>query len=294
MSIETVAVTGGSGFIGSEIVDVLNERGYATVNLDRERGGGDAAADQFLRTDLLDAGETYGSLAKSDADAVVHMGTIVHPRNDPGHVTFESNAMSAYHVLEVAESLGLESACLASSIHALGWGYQETPPEIDYLPIDEEHRVSPRDPYALGKHVTETLCDGFARKEGAPRTLSTLRFPAVCTTDQLRRRYAEADRSLDALRERYDPNGNPGFAYVHVRDAAELAVLTVEADYEGHETFWTVAPDTTADAPTEELIETFYPEMEVRQPLSGTDGFFDISKARETVGWEPSRSWRDL
>ena len=36
MSIEQVAVTGGSGLIGSEIIDVLDERDYTATNLDRE------------------------------------------------------------------------------------------------------------------------------------------------------------------------------------------------------------------------------------------------------------------
>ena len=292
MDIDTVAVTGGSGLIGSEILEVLNEHGYHSVNLDRERG--EDVADEFYYTDLLDAGETYGAIARCDADAIIHMGTIVHPLNTPGYVTFESNAMTSYHVLEVAEELGLEAACLASSINAHGWGYQEVPPEIDYLPLDEEHRVSPRDPYALGKYVTEVLCDGFARKNRPPQTIATLRFPGVYTTERLREQIAEADRSLDALRERYEPGENPIFSYVHVRDAAKLAVLTIEADYDGHETFWAVAPDSSADAPTEELIETFYPEMEIRTPLTGTDGLIDVSKARELVGWEPTHSWRDM
>lgn len=292
MTIETVAVTGGSGFIGGEIVEVLNDRGYETVNIDRESG--DGSPDQFVCADVTDAGEAYGAIARVDADAVIHMATITNPRHDPGHVTFESNAMSGYTVLEVAEELGLEAATLASSVHAYGWAYQDDPIEIDYLPLDEEHRVSPRDPYALGKHVTEELCDGFARKGGPPHTLATLRFPWVASDEQLRDRFADADRSLPALRERYDPDENPLFAYVHVRDAAELAVLTIEADYEGHERFCAVAPDSTADAPTEEVLETFYPDTEVRQPLTGTDGLFDVSKARDLVGWDPGRSWRDL
>jgi hypothetical protein len=46
--------------------------------------------------------------------------------------------------------------------------------------------------------------------------------------------------------------------------------------------------------PTEQVIEEFYPDTEVREPLTGTDGLFDISKTREMVGWEPTHSWRDF
>jgi len=292
MSIETVAVTGGEGFIGSEIIEVLNERDYRTASLDVEPGGSDA--DGFRNADLTDAGETYGALAATDADAVVHMGTIIDPEHDPEHVVFESNAMSAYTVLEAAQSLDIEAACLASSIHAHGWGFQAAPPDIEYFPIDEGHPETPRDPYGLGKYVTEELCDGFARRRGPPHRLGTFRFPGVMTTDQLRRKFADRDRSMTALRDQYDRSRNPGLAYVHVRDAARLVADVVEADFEGHERFWTVASDTTAEAPTEEFLADFYPDIERRGELSGADALVSNAKAKELVGWEDERTWRDL
>jgi nucleoside-diphosphate-sugar epimerase len=292
MSIETVAVTGGSGTIGSEIIEVLEEEGYHTVNLDQRRDD-DGVADEFIEVDLLDAGETHGALARSGADAAIHMGTIVHPLNDPGFVTFESNVMSTYVLLEAAEALGLEAVSIASSVNAHGWSYQDVPPEIDYLPIDEAHRVSPRDPYGLAKYVAEVTADGFGRREGPPERLATLRIYAALDDEHLSN-MADRDRTIEDLREEYEPGDNPEFAYLHVRDAATLAVRTIEADYAGHETFWAVAPDTSVDVPTEQLIEEFYPDTEVREPLTGTDGLFDVSKAREMVGWEPSHSWRDF
>jgi nucleoside-diphosphate-sugar epimerase len=293
VSVETVAVTGGSGTIGSEIVDVLGEAGYRSVNLDRRRRE-DGAADAFVRVDLLDAGEVYGALARWDADAVIHMGTIPNPRGDPAHVTYESNVMSSYVVLEAAAHLGLEAVCLASSVNAHGWSFQEAPPEIDYLPIDEAHRVSPRDPYGLGKYVVEVTADGFGRRPGPPARIATLRFSSAHDDEHLRR-LADRDLTLADLRERYDPGDNPGFRYLHVRDAATLAVRAIEpgADYAGHETFWAVAPDSTVTVPTEELLAAFYPDTEVRKPLTGTDGLFDVSKARELTDWEPRHTWRD-
>lgn len=292
MSLDTVAVTGGSGTIGSEILDMLAEAGYHSVNLDA-RADDDGSADSFVRVDLLDAGDVYSALAQWDADAVIHMGTLPSPTRDPGHVTFESNVMTSYNVLEAAEDLDLEAVCLASSVNAHGWTFQDEPPEIDYLPIDEAHRVSPRDPYGLGKHVIEVVADGFARRDGAPDTLATLRYSGACSDEHLAH-LAERDVSMADLRDRYDPGENPGFRYLHLNDAATLAVRAVEADYGGHETFWAVAPDSTVDVPTEELLAEFYPDTEIKRPLSGSDGLFDVSKAQEMLGWESFRSWRDL
>jgi nucleoside-diphosphate-sugar epimerase len=223
------------------------------------------------------------------------MGTITNPRHDPGHVTYESNVMSTYNVLEAAEELGLEAVSIASSVNAHGWSFQAAPPEIEYLPIDEEHAVSPRDPYGLAKRVLEVTAEGVARRDTSPDRIATLRISSAHTDEDLAEMAAK-DPTLEDLREQYEPGDNPTFRYLHVRDAARLAVRAIEPDgeYDGHETVWAVASDTRVDVPTEDLLEAFYPDTEVRAPLSGSDGLFDVSKARDLVGWEPERSWRTL
>lgn len=106
MAIATVAVTGGNGRIGEAILESLTDHGYRTVNLARGKQREDVS-DEYLQTDLLDAGEVYGSLAASSADAVIHMGTILAPGRHPGYVVYESNVVFSYHVLEAATELGL-------------------------------------------------------------------------------------------------------------------------------------------------------------------------------------------
>jgi nucleoside-diphosphate-sugar epimerase len=288
MTIDRVAVTGGNGTIGEAILREFADTGYETVDLSRgERR--EAVADSYRTTDLLDAGETYGSLAASDADAVVHMGTIPSPARHPEHVTFESNAMSAYHVLESATELGLEAVVLPSSINAMGADYQDAPTDVRYLPVDEYHPLTPRDPYALGKRTTEVLGDGFGRRSDAPQVAS-LRYPWVATDERLRERVAETDRSLEAVREH---GRSTLFSYLHVADAATIARRAVEADLDGHEAFWAVAADTNVDAPSGQIAAECYPDADRRESLDGRQSLISTDKARELLGWEPDRSWRD-
>lgn len=293
MSIETVAVTGGNGRIGEAILADLADEGYQVVNVARGKRR-EEVSHQYLRTDLLDAGNVYGSLAESDADAVIHMGTIPAPYSNPGYEVYESNVMSTYHVLEAATGLDLEAACIASSINAMGSSYQEAPMEVDYLPVDESHRLTPRDPYATGKHALEVTCDGFGRQETDPVTISSLRYPWVAREDELRERFADADRSLDAVGEDTTGGRNELFAYIHISDAAEIARKAIEADFEGHERFWAVAADTSVDAPTREVAERSYPEAESRKSFSGRETLASIDKARDLLDWEPEYSWTDL
>lgn len=291
MTVQTVAVTGGNGKIGRAILAELQEAGYATVNLARGKQR-EEVSDRYFTTDLTEAGEVYGSLARSGAEAIIHMGTIPTPLRHPGYITFESNVMSTYHVLEAASALGLSHACIASSINAMGCAFQAEPSEIAYLPVDEEHPLTPRDPYAIGKHALEVVCDGFGRMDGAPDTIASLRYPWVATGEELQQRYGSDDRSLAAV----DPGGSGRdhlFSYLHIADAATIARRSIEADFAGQEVFWAVAGDTTLDAPTAEVAETVYPDLDCRTTFEGRESLIDIGKARRVLGWDPEHSWRE-
>jgi len=283
---DTALVTGASGLIGSEVVRHMNDHGCHTVNVDRAPGTGEA--DTAIEADLTDAGEVYGAFARAEPDVVAHMGAIPNAGGHPDHVVYGNNAMGAYHVLEAASALGIDSVCLASSIMAMGI---TRPIEVTYLPVDEDHPLAPMDPYELGKRTVETLADGFARRPGAPGTISTLRFPLVRGREAFRERYPEGDGTVDSL-------GAEGrdqlFSYALADDVADLVKRALEGDFEGHERFWASAPDTRTEVPTAELITEFYPNADVRSDLSGNDPLIDTSKARELLGWEPEVSWRDL
>lgn len=293
MALSTIAVTGGNGKIGRAILAHLSDQGYETANIARGKRR-EELSDTYITTDLLDAGETYGALAKTDADAVIHMGTIPDPHSHPQFRTYESNAMSAAHVLEASESLGLESCCLASSINAMGAEHQRRDPRVEYLPVDEDHPRTPGDIYGIAKHAMEVTADGFGRRPDCDMTISTLRLPWVPNEEEVIEYFAEPDRSMATLRDD-DPWSNEQvlFSYIHIDDACAVARKAVEADYVGHESFWTVAADTTAAEPTEDVVAEFFPDAELRDSFTGTETLFDISKAEELLGWTPQHSWRD-
>ncbi|WP_231188108.1 NAD(P)-dependent oxidoreductase [Haladaptatus sp. DYF46] len=294
---ETVVVTGGSGRVGRGVLAHLNEEGYRTVNLSRGKRD-ENHSDVYLRTDLIDAGAVYSSLAKSDADAVVHLGMIPTPDETPGYRTYESNVMSSYHVLEAAGALGIDTVVLASSFSAVGGGFEPERITVDYLPLDEDHRLTPSNPYGLGKQTLEIAADAFARRvENRPRTILSLRFPWVVDDNLARETFVEADRTLEGMRNSDDfhTQRNTLFTYVHLSDAVEIVRLAVESDLRGHERFWVSAPDTGAETPTRELVRDVFPDTEVRDSLGDGEyaSLVDTGKAREVLGWNPTWSWRE-
>ncbi|QIB73045.1 NAD(P)-dependent oxidoreductase [Halogeometricum borinquense] len=288
----TVAVTGGTGKIGPTVVAALQSAGYRVVNI--SRSGGETEADADLRADMTDAGEAYGAFATADADAIVHLGMLSTPDHDPGHVVFESNAMSTYNVLQAAEALDVDTVVLASSLSAVGASFEPEPIRLSYLPLDESHPVSPSNSYGMGKHVLEVTADGFAHRQNGPRTIASIRFPWMPTDEQMRETFDHADRTPDGVREsgHFETARNTVFAYLSQQDAAELVRLAVEADFEGHERFFASAPDTSADVPTEELVEAVYPDVECKREFEGYEALISTEKAKRMLGWEPERSWR--
>lgn len=294
MSLSTVAVTGGNGKIGSAIIEHLSDHGYETANIARGKRR-EEVSDTYITTDLLDAGETYGAIAKSGADAVIHMGTIPDPYSDPDYRVYESSVMSATHVLEASDSLGLEAVCLPSSINAIGSEHQERAADVRYLPVDEEHPRTPDDSYGIAKHAMEVTADGIGRRPSTDMAITSLRYPWVTTEAEMREHFREADRSVAGLEDAHPATTRDVlFSYLHIEDAAAVARKAIEADFSHHETVWAVATDTTAAVPTDKLIAEYFPDAEICGELDGHESLVDLSKAASLLDWEPTRSWRDL
>lgn len=293
MAIDTVAVTGGSGTIGRAALADLGDR-YRTVNCNRGKADG-GPAHGYRRTDLTDAGDVHGSLAAVDPDAVVHLGTIPTPDHHPGHTVFESNAASTYNVLEAAEALSVETVVLASSLSALGAGFEPDPLAPEFLPIDESHPLAPSTSYGIGKQALETVADGFGRRDRRPASIVSLRFPWVTDGETQRATFVEADRTLEGIEAagRMHTDHNTLFSYLDLRDAARAVRRAVEADVAGHRPVFLSAPDTTCERPTAGVVDRRYPGAEVRADFEGHGALIDTGRAADLLGWEPRHSWRD-
>lgn len=293
MSISIVAVTGGNGKLGSAILEHLASHGYETVNICRGKRREEISA-TYITTDLLNAGETYSALASTEADAVIHMGTIPSPYNYPNYQVYKSNVMSATYILEAANSLGLESVCLPSSINAIGSEHQERDADVRYLPVDEEHPRTPDDPYGIAKHAMEVTADGIGRRPSTDLTIASLRYPWVTNDKEMCEYFVEGDRTLEGLADAHSATDRDVlFSYLAIEDAAAIARMAIEADFDGHEVFWAVAADTTASVPTNKLISEYFSDADIRAKFDGYESLIDRSKASDLLGWEPKRTWRD-
>ena len=161
-------VTGGAGFIGSNIAEALVKRGEEVVVLDNLSTGYEKniahlrGAVKFIEGDIRDAGDVRGAMA--GVDYVLHEAALASvPRSieDPVLVT-DVNVGGTLVVLEEARRAKVKRFVYAASSSA--YGDSETLPKIESM------APRPLSPYAASKLAGEYYCDVYARVYG----LSTL------------------------------------------------------------------------------------------------------------------------
>jgi UDP-glucose 4-epimerase len=147
-------VTGGAGFIGSHMVDLLVERGFRVHIIDNLAGGRAANLAQHKGNPnvVLDERDVR-ALAPDDklfADArfVFHfagIGDIVPSIEQPTEY-MSANVQGTVHVLEAARHAGVQKVVYAASSSCYG---------LAAVPTREDHPIAPQYPYALSKYLGE-------------------------------------------------------------------------------------------------------------------------------------------
>src|SRR5205823_2456269 len=146
-------VTGGAGFIGSHMVDLLVERGYRVRVIDNLVGGRAANLEQHKTNPevILDERDVRALAPDvklfTDARYVFHfagIGDIVPSIEQPCEY-MAANVQGTVHVLEAARQGGAKVIYAASS-SCYG---------LATVPTREAHPIAPQYPYALSKYLGE-------------------------------------------------------------------------------------------------------------------------------------------
>ncbi|MDP3115420.1 MAG: SDR family oxidoreductase [Candidatus Cloacimonadaceae bacterium] len=162
----TFLITGGAGFIGSNIVKELLIRGEEVRVLDNFATGKRENILSLKRSPKLTMIE--GDLrsfhivrsAVKDVDYILHQGALPSvPRsiNDP-ITSNDVNILGTLNILEAAKEFGVKRVVLASSSSI--YGNSENLPKIETMPIN------PMSPYALTKYAQERYCQIFYQLYG--------------------------------------------------------------------------------------------------------------------------------
>jgi Nucleoside-diphosphate-sugar epimerases len=268
-----IAVTGGNGDMGRNLTPYLLGQGHTIVSIDRALPATQRRGVEFLIADTRDFGQFIASIR--DCEALIHLAAIRSPANHPDPVVYADNTISSYNALSAASALGIKRVCLASSVNAIGGAFSQSP-HYDYFPVDEKHPTYAEDPYGLSKWVLEQQADAFARRYDW-MTIASLRFHWLLDTRDQAVKNAERLKELSVRHL---------WAYTLLGEASRAMLLSLSADFTGHEVFYIVAPHTTSAQPSLELAHQLYPQVEIRGNFADYASFFNCAKAARLLGWK--------
>jgi len=289
-------VTGGAGFIGSNLVDALVDRGDEVTVVDNistgrrenltgalERGA------ELVESDIRDAGAMRDLLGRVRPKVVFHLAAQIDVRHSVADPAADAriNVEGTINVLSAAHEAGVRRFVNTSTGGAI-YG------EGQILPAPEDHPVAPLSPYGNSKFCAENYCSLFRRLHG----LSTvsLRYGNVYgpRQDPLGEAGVIAifcGKLLEGGQPTVYGDGTQTRDYDYVGDVVAANLAAVETHTPGP---YNVG--TGVETSVLELVDAlrdvsggaqFEPEFAPERPGEVQRIAIDPSRAREELGWEP-------
>lgn len=162
-------VTGGTGFVGSHLVDRLLEIGHSVKCIVRKTSNLRWLKDKPV--ELIDSGLTDKDSLRNvlkDADYLFHCAGVVKAKDEKGY--FDGNVLTTQNLLEACEEVcpGIKRIIIISSQTACG-------PSLDRIPCDEKVIPHPITTYGRSKLEQEKVSQSFMNR--LPITI--IRPPAI-------------------------------------------------------------------------------------------------------------------
>jgi UDP-glucose 4-epimerase len=281
-------VTGGSGFVGSHVVDELVAGGAEEV----------VVFDKVVRTENLEQARAAGSVrvvegdvtdrnalaeAATDVDGAFHLAVLpIGPSEADPRLALEVNVVGTFNVFEAAQEGGARKVVYSSASSVYG-DTNET--------MDESHPLEARSMYGASKIAGEYFLRAFREIHGLDYV--TLRYMNVYGPRQ------EGGLIVSVLRriESGQPpviqgDGTASFDFVHVADVARLNIAAMASDVSG-EAF---NVGSGGEASVREVVEMLIaltgselePEYDLEAKVLMARRVGSNERAVTELGWQPA------
>jgi UDP-glucose 4-epimerase len=219
-------ITGGSGYIGSRLVDHLSGREGtdAIVVADVRPPSSSRPKTTFAALDVRDKAALRGLFAREKPDCVVHLAFLLNPIHDEAAM-YDVDVNGTQNVLEAASAAGVGHVLVTSSTTAYG-AFPDNP-----VPLSEDDPVrgAPDFSYARDKAESDRLCQLWALQH--PERVMTIVRPCIVFGP-------DVDNYIVRiwLKQPFRAElglGDPPLQFVHVDDVAEALILLLEGRHAG-------------------------------------------------------------
>jgi UDP-glucose 4-epimerase len=302
-----VLVVGGAGYIGSHMVKMLLSEGHEVLTFDNLSSGHRDAVlgGEFVHGDLADVSTLDFTFSSYQPDAVLHFASFIQVRESVNRpdLYYRNNVTNTLNVLDAMVKHGIKRFIFSSTAAIFG--------EPDYVPIDEQHRTSPLNPYGQSKLMIEKILQDYDKAFGLKSIC--LRYFNAAGADpdgQLGERHDPETHLIPLIlqavsgrraninvfgRDYCTPDGTCVRDYIHVVDLCSAHLLAL--DYlvkNGKSNRFNLGNG--AGFSVQEVIRAV--ERVTGKVVKVVDGprregdpaslVADATKARHTLGWAPS------
>jgi UDP-glucose 4-epimerase len=219
-------ITGGSGYIGSRLVERLAQRDNVERILicDVRPPRAFRPKVEFEQLDVTDKSRVRELVEREKPDVLIHLAFLLNPIHDEFRM-YEVDVGGTQNVLEAAERAGVQQLLVTSSATAYG-AFPDNP-----VPITEEQTVRgvPDFEYARDKAECDRLCQLWALRN--PERVMTIVRPSIVlgpTVDNyIVRLWTDQPVQIDV------GGGDTPIQFVHEDDVVEALILLVEGRHGG-------------------------------------------------------------
>lgn len=294
MSRPIAVVTGGTGFIGSHMVDLLVETGFAVRVIDNMVGGrGENLAQHARGSDLVLEERDIRSYAPDDAlfkgaKYVFHFAGIgdIVPSIERPLEYMSANVQGTVHMLECARHARVGKFVYAASSSCYG---------LAAVPTREDHAIAPQYPYALSKYQGEQAAFHWHQIFKLP--VNSVRiFNAYGTRSRTSGAYGAVfgvflRQKLAGKPYTVVGDGTQSRDFLFVTDVAQAFLAAAESKHAGR--FWNLGAGNPQSV--NRLVELLGGEKIhiPRRPGEPECTWADIARITTELGWRPRVSFEE-
>ena len=282
-------VTGGAGFIGSNLVDELIKDGHEVVVLDNLKTGDRDNINKeahFVCFDL--SNKSWPALITSvlrGVDTIFHLAALarVQPSIDHPQEFHEANVNGTLNLLIAAHDAGVRRVVYSASSSAYG--------ETNVLPTPETEPTNPLSPYGLQKLIGEQYCSIFS-KVYEMETVSLRYFNVFGERMSTEGGYCLvmgifAQQMLAGEPMTVVGDGEQRRDFTYVKDVVRANILAATSEKVGNGE--TINIGNGENRSVNQIASLFGGDIEfIDARLEPQNTLADNSKAKELLGWEPT------
>ena len=285
-----IIVTGGAGFIGSHLVDLLIENKHEVIVLDNFSTGRSANLDhikdkiQLIECELSINGDWVKYF--KDVDWVFHLAALadIVPSIQKPEAYFNANVNGTFNVIQACKHANIKRVVYAASSSCYGIP--------DYFPTAETSAIKPQYPYALTKRIGEEIVMHWAQVYQLP-AISCRFFNVYGTRSRTSGTYGAVFGVFLAQKLANKPmtivgDGNQTRDFTYVTDVANA--LYAAAKSNKTETIFNIGSGNTVSI--NKLVDLLGGEKIhiPKRPGEPDCTYADISKIKSELNWTPKVS----